>query len=463
MLALPADSFFVEVCLYSIGPNMGLGSPAQDWSGAVKCATSELMMLASGRRGCRTRAIPPAILLLVCSSIFVAAQSTSYDWKEVLQEQVRTHQLDAAKQTVDLRVTEAPADLEARGWRARVLAWRGFWAEAESEYRFVLRHASNDTEILTGLADVLTWQQRGREALQVLDQARILDPNQPEILIRRARLLASLGRTRDARAEFRQVLVLEPSNPQAKAGLNGLAELTTHELRLGADIDTFNYTDPAQAYAINFRSRWTERWSTVFGTSVYQRFGERATKFTASTAYRFTSRDWFNLGAAVADDHGVIPRTESFLEYGHAFKLHTGWLRGLESSYQQRFLWYRDAQVLTLNTTQLLYLPRDWIWTLSVTGARSRFSQNASEWRPSGTAKLGFPLHRRLTGNTFFAVGSENFALVDQIGSFSARTYGGGLRYRVSGTQDISAYGSWQDRSTGRTQTSFGVSYGIRF
>jgi hypothetical protein len=86
-----------------------------------------------------------------------------------------------------------------------------------------------------------------------------------------------------------------------------------------------------------------------------------------------------------------------------------------------------------------------------------------SEWRPSGMAKLGFPLHRQLTGNTFFAVGSENFALVDQIGSFSARTYGVGLRFRITATQDFDGYFAKQDRSTGRTQTSAGVSYGFRF
>jgi tetratricopeptide (TPR) repeat protein len=402
-------------------------------------------------------------LFLACSPIFVAAQTAADSWKQTLQEQVRGHDLEAAQQTAQRRISEAPADLEAHGWRARVLAWRGQWAEAESEYRFVLRQDPNDIEILGGLADVLTWQRKAKEALQILDEARSLQPSQTDILIRRARLLASVGRIREARAEFREILVLAPSNPQAKASLSGLAELTTHELRVGADIDTFNYTDPAQAYAVNVRSRWTQRWSTLLGTSFYQRFGESATKFTASTTYQFTSRDWIAIGAAVARDHGVIPRRESFFEYGHAFKLQKGWVRGLESSYQQRWLWYPDARVLTLNTSQLIYLPREWTGTLSITGARSGFSGTTSEWRPSGMAKLSFPLHHRLTTNTFFAVGSENFALVDQIGSFSAHTYGGGLRCRLNSRQDISGYVARQDRSNSRTQTSFGVSYGFRF
>ena len=228
--------------------------------------------------------------MLACTSLFVTAQTTPVDWKQVLQQQVRASNLEAAQQTAEGRISEAPGDLEAHGWRGRVLAWRGQWAESESEYRFVLRQAPNDTEILTGLADVLIWQQRAREALQVLDEARAVQPTQVDILIRRARVLTDTGRTREARGELHHVLALEPSNEQAKSVLSGLAELTTHELRVGADIDTFNYTDPAQSYTINVRSRWTKRWSTVFGTSFYQRFGESATKFTANTAYQFTSR-----------------------------------------------------------------------------------------------------------------------------------------------------------------------------
>jgi tetratricopeptide (TPR) repeat protein len=415
------------------------------------------------RRARRVRFVAQVMLLIASLALFLPAQRTPDPWNETFQEQLRAHHLEAAQQTVERRVREVPADLEAHGWRARVLAWRGDWQEAESEYRFVLRQAPTDADILCGLADVLIWQGRPIEALEVLDQARSLQPTQTDILSRRARVLASLGRSGDARAEFRHILALEPTNAQAKAGLNGLAELSRHELRVGADIDTFNYTDAAQTYAIHVHSRWNERWSTIFGTSFYARFGESATKFTASTAYRFTTKDWLNVGGAVARDRGVIPRAESFFEYGHGFQLRRFWIRGLESSYQQRWLWYRGAQVLTLNTTQLVYLPRDWTWTVSITGAGSRFPGFASDWRPSGMAKLGFPLHRRVTGNTFFAVGSENFALIDQIGSFSARTYGGGVRWWVTSTHDISSYVAKQDRSTGRTQTSFGVSYGFRF
>jgi len=50
--------------------------------------------------------------------------------------------------------------------------------------------------------------------------------------------------------------------------------------------------------------------------------------------------------------------------------------------------------------------------------------------------RLGFPItrwdERRLGGNVFYAVGTENFAQVDQIGRFSSHTYGGGLRFQLT-------------------------------
>ena len=57
----------------------------------------------------------------------------------------------------------------------------------------------------------------------------------------------------------------------------------------------------------------------------------------------------------------------------------------------------------------------------------------------------------------------QDFAQADQIGRFSAQTFGGGGKDRLSRRQDISIYVARQNRSQGRTQTSFGVNYGILF
>jgi len=98
---------------------------------------------------------------------------------------------------------------------------------------------------------------------------------------------------------------------------------------------------------------------------------------------------------------------------------------------------------------------------------RSSFPGTQVDWKPSGISRLQFPLarwtSRSLSGNVFFAAGTEDFGEIDQIGSFASQTYGGGLRFQFTPRQDLTAYSFYQRRTQDRTQTSFGLSYGIRF
>jgi tetratricopeptide (TPR) repeat protein len=401
--------------------------------------------------------------LLLLASVRLLAGQTINDWQLRVRNDVESQHIDAALAIVEQRLADAPEDLEARGWHGRLLAWKGRWSEGEKEFKLVLDKVPNDTEILAALADVLLWQHNYTEALVILDQARQSSPSDPEILSRRARVLALLGRTREARSEYRQTLQSDSQNKDARTGLVSLSENTKHELRIGEDVDFFNYANSGQTQGISLSSRWSQRWSTVFGANTYQRFGQDAVKFLASTTFHLTKRDWFTIGSAVANSQSVVPTSEAFFEYGHAFRIESRLFHGLESSYQQHWFWYHGAHVLTLNTSEIVYLPHEWTWALNVTGARTGFAGTLVEWTPSGWTKLGFPLQRRVTGNIFFGVGSENFAQIDQIGRFSARTLGGGLRYQFAARQDINGYVARQDRNQGQTDTSFGLSYGIRF
>jgi tetratricopeptide (TPR) repeat protein len=388
---------------------------------------------------------------------------TGGDWQQRVQDEVKTQHLDSALAIVDQRLANAPQDFEAHGWRGRLLAWKGRWSEAVTEYQLVLKNFPDDTDILTGLADVLLWQKNYPEALQVLDRARTISPSDPEILTRRARVLALLGRPREARSDYREVFHLDAENVEARAGLANLDEVTKHEIRIGDDIDFLSYANDAQTQSVSLSSRWNNRWSTIFAVDTYQRFGQDAVKFQATGDFHVDAQDWVGVGSAVANGQGVVPTNEAFFEFGHAFRFNNPCVRGLESSYQQHWFWYQGAHVLTLATNQIVYLPRGWTWSLNVTGARTGFSGTPVDWTPSGWSKLGFPIQRRITGNVFYGVGSENFSQIDQIGRFSAHTYGGGVRYRFANRQDINAYVAYQSRSLGQTDTTLGLSYGIRF
>lgn len=385
------------------------------------------------------------------------------DWQHTVREQAEHGKLDEALKMVETRLAANPGDAEAREWHGRLLAWKGGWAEAENEYRQALRQAPDDVEILTALADVLLWQKKLQPALEIIDRARARAPADREVLFRRARILRALEKPGEARAQFREALLLNPHDRQLKAELAALSPEHKHELRLGNDVDTFNYTDAAQTQSILLNSRWKRRWSTAFSSSIYQRFGQQAQKFAAGSTFRVSHADWIGIAGAGANDHGIVPKREASFEYGHLFRLQNPWIRGIEALYQQRWLWYAGAHVLTVGLSQTYYLPHDCAWSLTITGARSGFADRGVDWSPSGNTRLAFPIQRRLSGNVSFAAGSESYAQVDQIGSISARSFAGGVRFRFTANQDVSLYVARQYRSQNRCQTSYGVSYGIHF
>src|SRR5260370_36504732 len=107
--------------------------------------------------------------------------------------------------------------------------------------------------MLTGLADVLLWQQKYSDALKVLNHARTISPFDHEILSRRARALALLGRTGGAQLGYQQGLQFDPGNKGARASV---LEKTKHELRVGGDIAFFNYPGNAETQTLGLSSGW---------------------------------------------------------------------------------------------------------------------------------------------------------------------------------------------------------------
>lgn len=215
-------------------------------------------------------------------------------------------------------------------------------------------------------------------------------------------------------------------------------------------------------------SNWTPRWTTSVSGDFFEISGANAGKFVGSVTGRLPGWGAVTVGGAVARDNAVIPRTEAFFDLDHGTKItEMGPLQGIEFVYGQHWYWYAASRILTLNGSCILYLLHNWTWSLGVTGARSVFAGTGRQWQPSGLSRLGFPLahwqDRSLSWNILFALGTENFAQVDQIGRFSSHTYGGGLRFQFAWNQGVTSYVAYQERTQDRTDTTFGFSYDIHF
>lgn len=369
---------------------------------------------------------------------------------------------------VDRQINLAPNDMDVRAWRARLLAWSGHLPEAENEFLAILKISPKDPDDWMGLATVYWHEGKLSEARRAINLAEELDPRRVDIRIARARVLRAAGERAEAQSEFRMALAADPTNTDAKDGLTSLRVESKHELRFGQDTDLLNYDSAYHAESITLVSQWSPNWATSSFVSFFQRAGTEAEKFAGSVTRRQPKWGSLTVGGAAGHDNGVIPKSEAFFNLGHG--LPTGeanFVRSVELTYDQHWYWYQSARILALSGTALFYLPNEWTFSVTSIGARSSFSGTGTEWRPTGIARLGFPLaHRRerkLTGNLYFAVGTESFSVADQIGRFASQTYGGGLRYQFSARQDMTGYAGYQKRTQDHTDTSFGLSYAFHF
>jgi tetratricopeptide (TPR) repeat protein len=408
----------------------------------------------------------PASIVMLCS--LACGQQPTSSWQDEVRKCAGAQDWTTAMRIVDREVARAPHDMDVRSWRARVLTWSGSLDEAEREYREILVAVPGDPDNWMGIANVYSRQGRTEEALRALDRAVELDPKRADLRIARARALRATDQQREAKREFQNALDLDPTSAEARGGLHLLYGEPRHQLRVGVGNDLFNFADANHDEGESLTSQWTSHWQTSVAGASYQRAGTNAEKFIGSLTGRLAQWGALTAGGATARDHGVIPKREAFFDYDRGWRRGTsGLLRGWEIIYGQHWYWYTTARILTMNGTTLFYLPKDWTWSLGLTGARSHFSGSGAEWRPSGLTKLGFPVaswnERRLGGNVFFAAGTENFAQVDQIGRFSSQTYGGGLRFQLTARQDVTGFAAYQRRTQDRTETSFGFTYDVRF
>jgi len=318
------------------------------------------------------------------------------------------------------------------------------------------------------MANVYSREGRTRDALRALDRAVEIDPKRADLHAARGRALRAANNRSEAKLEFRRALELDPASKEAELGLLSLRDEPRHEMRVGVNPDLFNFAGANYLEGVSLTSQWTPHWKTSVSENFYQRAETDAETFVASVTGKLPRWGALTVGGAAAHDNGVIPKNEAFFDYDQGWRLH--WdkpLHGLEIVYGQHWYWYTTARILTINEITVFYLPHDWTWSLGLTGARSSFSGTGAEWRPSGMTRVGFPISgrekRRLQGNVFFAVGTENFAQVDQIGRFSSQTYGGGLRFQFTQRQDVTGFAAYQKRTQDRTETSFGFTYGVRF
>lgn len=375
---------------------------------------------------------PPLPYLFLVLAVFAIAplrvcaeqQDPQANWQTQVRQYAQAHDWASALRVLEQEIGRAPSDLDLRAWRARILGWSGNFPAAEQEYAAILCVAASDPDHWAGLAGVYLREGKAADALRALDRAVQLDPKRADLRAARARALRDSGQRAESRAEFRRALTLDPGSTEAQSGLRSLRGEPKNELRVGNETDFLSYTAANQNSGASLATHWNSVWATSIAVATYQRGGILADKFVASSAVRVHRLGAITAGGAIGHDNAVIPKSEAFFDLDRGWKTGESTVfRGLELDFGQHWYWYQAARILTINGTAIVYFPHDWSLSLAATGARSAFSRTGAEWRPSGATRLGFPLaawrSAQLSGNCFFAAGTENFASSDQIGRFA--------------------------------------------
>ncbi|HKT23926.1 MAG TPA: tetratricopeptide repeat protein [Terriglobales bacterium] len=414
-----------------------------------------------GIDGADWRVVLAMVLITTCTSSLLAEDSNS--WVTKVRAQLAKNNFAAAARVVDERLHAAPDDLEAQGWRARILAWSGKWPEAEMQYRDVLRKAPNDVDILLGLSDVLFWEGKLGEAASLVEQAQELQPGNFEIAIRRSKLDTAIREQRASSFPAEANAVVIVSAGKQPTGESHGTDVPRYSASISSETDLFNYTSPIQAQGASFGVNWNPRWRLTFSGVSYRRLGQAAAELAIGVGYRISKNDSLSFSFGQGPHQQIGPLRQMSLDYDRGLKLHLGWVRGLEVTAHSASVWFDGSQVTVLGGTAIAYLPRDWMWIFTGNQARTDFFGTGTSWSPAASTRLSFPTSHRLRLDAGYGVGAENYSNIDQIGRISARTYSGAVHFRMNPSQEFSTFIAYQQRSHGQTQTSIGGGYGFHF
>ena len=387
-------------------------------------------------------------------------------------------------------------------WVATLSDWLKDSVTATQFYDRALALEPLNVEALVGKAYALMRQQEFQAALEPLSMALLVAPNNTDVLLALARAHYYQGDAQQARGYVDHVLNLDPENQEAEQLTALFARSRPLEVRLGYGNDRYSAVSPTQmgSLSVGFvgeRSRISghyERW---------HEFDEKVDLGGFSFNQRFQNGLWLRADAMLAA--GSTLSAQEDYTAGMAWSLPGGLVMGADYRYL-RFQFDNTHVVAPL----LEYYFETPIWI------RAMFFKSWTEFEP--TASLGnnesFRVHyyqqvaQPVVFNFGFAHGNETFSALppdrqgtfdslrtierlrragllddyslrtieqltrdgllnetlrtlEPLDSFEASTYSGGVDFKLTPGLSVDLIFSYQDRTDGSSQSSFGVGFTI--
>ena len=381
------------------------------------------------------------------------------DLEKDAQEAVDTRNFQEARQLYIQLSEQDPASVDYQLWIGRLSAWLDDYAAATRSYDRVLAREPENADALVGKAYVLMWQQEFQAAHELLSQVQRMTPESTDVLLALARYHYYQGHNTEALEQIERVFILDPGSNEGRELKSQIALLRPLEVRLGWGQERFSFASPASKGYVSVgyvgeRSRVSghyERWNE---------FNEKINRGGLSFSQQLEDGLWLRGYAMLAP--GATALAAQDYSAGFAWALP----RGMAVGADYRYLGFEADQAHVFSPFFEYYFAERPAWVRAV------FYKSWTEFQPSGVvdSNESFLLHyyEQITEpmliNVGFAHGSESFSAlsVDRLGQFVANTYFGGVDFKLTPAYSVGLHYSYQGRSDGNSQNTFGIGLTIR-
>ncbi len=419
-------------------------------------------------------------------AVFLAGPLLATDLETDAREAVENERYEEGRDLYIQLSEQTSWNVDYLLWVATLSDWLRDSVTATQFYDRALALEPLNVEALVGKAYALMRQQEFQTALEPLSMARLVAPNNTDVLLALARAHYYQGDAQAARGYVDQVLNLDPESQEAAQLTALFARSRPVEVRLGYGNDRSSAVSPSQMGSLSVG--YVGERSRISGH--YERWHETEEKVDLggfSFNQQFENGLWLRGDAMLAA--GATVSAQEDYTAGMAWSLPGGLVMGADYRYL-RFP-FDKTHVIAPLIEYYFEIP---IWI------RAMFFKSWTEFQPTtmvdNNESFRVNYYQQITQpvliNFGFAHGNETFSSLppDRLGTvdslriierlrraglldetlrtiepldrFEARTYSGGVDFKVSPGLSVDLNFSYQDRTDGSSQSTFGVGLTLR-
>jgi YaiO family outer membrane protein len=326
-----------------------------------------------------------------------------------------------------------PGDHEARLWIARLHARMGNQTLAEPVYRSVMLEDPRRVEAMTGVARALIARDEPQDAIDVLQTAVTVEPDNDQVHALLGEAHRQAGRNAVAITQFERATSLAG---QHRLALEQTRVAHFHRVELRGLGEQFSDLTPdGRSGDLMLHIRIADRLRAVGRAQVQRRFGVSEDRVGGGFQWQWKPTTAFRGQVLVGQDNRTLPSADVIGEVEHTYHGVT---------------WTGMARYVDFSATHAVILSPGVEW---MPGARTamglRYALSFTDASPGSGATAGqtvqvrpaYRLASRLWLQGGYAFGVEDFEnyTVDRTGDFRAHTWAGGVRLSLPTLTSLTA------------------------